>query len=160
MKLEGFRWKHNIKSLLVPLSSFYSLPWCHQRSLSLDLLTLCSLSIINIRRLSYDHHCLVSSPLLVPLLSSHPSRAHCLNVIWQTKRPFIWSRNKTQHPPFTLGPSNTPTNAATFSKSACLNSFVLLAGAENFSPQIKEGITANMAGIPTLMHIRCVCTRM
>ncbi|KAI4816663.1 hypothetical protein KUCAC02_008979, partial [Chaenocephalus aceratus] len=61
--------------------------------------------------------------------SSLPSCSHCLDVIWQTKRLFIQSRNKTQHPPFTLRL------------------------AENFSPQIKEGITANMAEIPTLIPI-------
>lgn len=37
--------------------------------------------------------------------------------------------------------------------------FFLLAGAENFSPLIKEGIIANMAEIPTLIPILCVCVR-
>ncbi|KAK1884471.1 putative hemin import ATP-binding protein HrtA, partial [Dissostichus eleginoides] len=61
--------------------------------------------------------------------SSLPSCSYCLDVIWQTKRLFIQSRNKTQHPPFTLRL------------------------AENFSPQIKEGIIANMAEIPNLIPI-------
>lgn len=36
--------------------------------------------------------------------------------------------------------------------AACLLSFILLARAENFSPRIKEGIMANMADVPTLVH--------
>lgn len=35
--------------------------------------------------------------------------------------------------------------------------FFLLSGAKNFSPQIKEGIIANMAEIPTLIPILCAC---
>lgn len=67
--------------------------------------------------------------------SSHPSCSHCLNVIWQTKRLFIQSRNKTQHPPFTLRLSNTPTNAATFSKTRLSRFFFFISrGRELLTP--------------------------
>lgn len=151
---QGIRWKINIEVLLVPLSSRYLLPRCQQRSLSLDLLTLCSPAV---------HKCFRRRSLLIAAdnnptpPSSRPSCSLCLNVIWQTKRLFIQSRNKTQHPPFTLRLSNTPASAAIFSESWLSRFFLWLSGAENFSPQIKEGIIANMAEIPTLIPILCVC---
>lgn len=87
----------------------------------------------------------------------HPSCVHCLNVIWQTKRLFIWSRNKTQHPPFTL--SHTPNERCHLLKNLAVSfRFFQSSGAENFSPQIKEGIIAKMAEIPVLMPVLCcVC---
>lgn len=42
-------------------------------------------------------------------------------------------------------------------KLGCLFFSLLSSRAENFSPQIKEGIIANMAEIPTLIPILCVC---
>lgn len=64
-----------------------------------------------------------------------------------TKRRILHSHCDCQTPQQTLPPSQKP---------GCLLSFISLARAENFSPQIKEGIIANMADIPTVIHILCV----
>lgn len=69
----------------------------------------------------------------------HPSLSHCLNVIWQTKRLFIQSRNKTQHPPFTLRLSNTPSKRCHLLKNTPVSSlslffFLIIGGRELLTP--------------------------
>ncbi|KAK5900524.1 hypothetical protein CgunFtcFv8_025480 [Champsocephalus gunnari] len=59
-----------------------------------------------------------------------------------------------KHSNKTLPPSPKPWLSSFFSFSPPLSS-----RAENFSPQIKEGITANMAEIPTLIPILFVGQR-
>lgn len=98
-------------------------------------------------------------PSLPPSL---PSCSHCLNVIWQTKRLFIQSRNKTPHPPFTLRLSNTPTNAATFSKTRLSAFFYFISkGRELLTPDqrgyhSKHGRHPNRDTHPVCA---CVCVR-
>lgn len=108
-----------------------------------------------IRRCSYDHRRRSPPPPSLPP-SSSPSRSHCLNVIWQTKRPFIQSRNKTQHPPFTLRPSNSPTNAATFSKTRLSAFFYFISeGRELLTPD-QRGYHSKHGRDPNCVHV-CVC---
>lgn len=122
--------KTNMAALFFPLSACYFVPWCQRRSFGLDLLTHCFSAVVHksIGRRSYD---------LTTLLP--PSSRYCLSVIWQTKRLLIQSRNKMQHPPFTLRLWNTPTGAANFSKTRLSHFFYSISkGRELLTPDQRE----------------------
>lgn len=67
------------------------------------------------------------------------------------KRPFH-PRTHTAAVKRCHGLSEEKTREREREAAACLLSFILLVRAENFSPRIKEGIMANMADVPTLVH--------
>lgn len=94
----------------------------------------------------------------------HPSLSHCLNVIWQTKRLFIQSRNKTQHPPFTLRLSNTPSKRCHLLKNMPVSSlslffFLIIGGRELLTPD-QRGYHSKHGRDPNPeIHPVCVCVK-
>lgn len=93
----------------------------------------------------------------------HPSLSHCLNVIWQTKRLFIQSRNKTQHPPFTLRLSNTPSKRCHLLKNTPVSSLSLFfffnyRGQRTSHPRSK-GVSQQTWQRSQSWNPSCVCVR-
>lgn len=165
----GIKWKTNIAALLFPLSKCHFVPWCQQRSTGLDLLTLAVLQPST--KASDVAHMIVANdtpppptnppsllpPVLQPLSKCHPANKTPVHTEPEQNTASSIHTETVKHSKQTL---------ATFSKTRLSPFFLsslffssLLSGAENFSPQIKEGIIENMAEIPTLIPIlhACVC---